>query len=326
MSTTELTSQVQMPNEPIYDIASLGEGLTLKKRQTIELTPDFANSFLEHLEFTGERHLMENHVVFLARQMESASFRWELVTLATCWLEGKQYRINGQHTCWARIYAERLSKKARCPVQWLQYEAKTEQDLRQLYATFDRGKARNMGNVVVSYLSGRHELPDFTNAQLRRLAEGMAFWVWPSPEKRKLHTGDERACLLLTEYNTLAMRVGAFFKEANVGTDAKHINRMPCVAAMFATFSKAPQIALDFWRVTRDGVGVPNKDDARYRLRNYLMTTVLASSKGPGTPDLKVESQENMYRACLLAWNSFRTGKSVKLLRPSSTEDRPEVK
>src|SRR5436190_8943088 len=156
-----LTGNMTKPTEPIYEISSLGSGLELKSRKTVELTQEFANSFLETAEFTGDRPLRTSHVMFLCRQMEAAAFRWEQVNLMTCMWQGREYRMNGQHTCWARVYAE-LPKGARTPVAVLKYAAEAEQDMRQLYATIDRGAPRNRGNVVVSYLSGRSEFPDYS--------------------------------------------------------------------------------------------------------------------------------------------------------------------
>lgn len=313
----------KMPDEPIYEIASLGEGLKLRSRKTTEFTKAVANTFLEMPEFVGERNMDNNHAVFLARQMESGTFRWEQVNVASCFCDGREYRMNGQHTAWGRIEAD-LPEGTRTPVQWLRYEAESDHDMRQLYATFDRGKPRSMGNVVVSYLSGRIEFDGYSKALLKMLAEGLAFWLWDEPDVRALHTGDERSYLLLADHYKTAMAVGGLMRSYPSPKESKHMRRAPVTAALFATLAKAPLVGAAFWKTVLEGVGITNKEDPQHVLRNYLMTTSL--SKGPANSDMKSVTQEEMYRACLHSWNLHRGGKTIKSIKPASLEKRPEAK
>lgn len=310
-----------LPDEVIYDITSLGDGLKLRSRRTVELTIEQAAAVLELPEFVGERAFVNNHAVFLARQMEAGTFRWEQVNLATCFCDGREYRMNGHHTCWARVEAQ-LPKGTRTPVGWLRYEAASDQDMRQLYATFDRGKPRTMQDVVVSYIDGRAEFEGYDRLTMRQLAQGLAFWLWEDSHTRKLHSGDERAYLMLKDRHKVTMEVGGFIRAAG-RKDYKHLSRMPVYAAMFATYNKAPQVAKEFWVVVRDGVGVTDKQDPRHVLRNYLMTTCLSVDK---SSDQKSISGETMYRACVYCWNLYRAGKTIKNIRPGNTEARPEAK
>jgi hypothetical protein len=313
-----------MPDEPIYDISSLGDGLRLKGRKTVEMSTDFAENFLEqYIEFAGERPFYESHVVYLARHMEARTFNWDLVALITCLWEGREYRMNGRHTAWARMEAN-LPKGTRTPVQWLRYEAKTEQDMRQLFATIDRGKGRNPGNVVVSYLAGRDEFPGYSKSLLKSMAEGLALWKWEESHIRQLHTGDERSYLLLTDHHKTALNVGQFVRESDP-KDFKHLKRMPVLAAMFATFDKAPAVARGFWATVRDGTGITDKGDSRHALRNYLMQTALAA-KEHSSVDVRVVRQEEMYRACLMAWNAHRANKHLKTITAHKLDERPEVR
>jgi hypothetical protein len=323
---------MELPSEEIHSIAELGEGLALRMRKNVELTTDFANNFLEIPEFTIgdqkiDRNLQEEWVIHLAREMIAGTFRWEQVTLATCTCHGREFRMNGQHTCWARLYADEELKKVkglRTPVQWLKYDAKSEQDMRQLYATIDRGKPRNRGMVVTSYLSGTDEFPGYAKGTLRLLAQGLTWWLWDSPDLRSLHTGDEVAMLMLRDHHKLALAVGAFTKDSKPA-DFKHLKRQPVIAAMFATYQKAPQIARDFWLKVRDGVGMTSKEDPQHTLRNYLMTANLAATRLTGGEG-KIVDQEDMFKACIMAWNAHRIQRPLKLLKPSAVEGRPEVR
>lgn len=319
---------IELPDEVFYDIAELGEGLILKNRRTIEFTPQFASDFLEIAEFTAgdekiDRNLQMDHVIYLARQMEGGMFRWEQVNLMVCLCEGGKYRMNGQHTAWARVTAN-LPEGVRTPVQLLTYEAATFQDMRQLYASIDRGKGRNRGNVVVSYLGGSDEFPGYSKGTLRKLASGLTWHLWENQDQRRLHNADEVSYLLLKDYHRTALAVGTLLNESKPA-DSKHINRQPVWGAMFATFAKAPQIAREFWIHVRDGVGIANKDDPRHTLRNFLMSSGLAASR-LHNGDTKTVSPEDMYRASLLTWNAHRQGRSLKQIRVNSLTERPEAR
>ncbi len=318
-------SAAEADPEPIYSIADLGEGLKLTHRRAVELTEQEALNFLEMPEFIADRALDDNHVVFLTRQMSAGTFRWELVGLITCRLGGTTYRMNGQHTCWARSYAK-LPRGTRTPVQMLEYTAKSDQDVRQLYATIDRGKARDMRDVIGSYLYGLAEFKDFNKKVLTVLGKGVALWLWQHQHARQVHTGDERAKLLRTDYYKVAMQIGTFLREGSGGhgIDTRHIRKAATVAAMFATYHSAPLVAAAFWATVRDGVGIAEKGDPRLTLRNQLMTTAVAS--GAKAHDTRTVAAEEMYRWCIMAWNAHRNNKQLKVIRADTSGERPEVR
>lgn len=321
-----------MPTEEVMDLASMGEGLVLKNRKTVELDTKFAANFLDYPEFVVndekvDRNRSDDHVIYLARAMQSGGFLWEQVNLVLCHLEGnsKPTRLNGQHTAWARLVAEEqgLDPKTRCPVQLLQYQAETVEDMRRLYASLDRGRPRSTNVVINSYLAGTEDFPDTAKPILRLLSQGLGSWLWPEAHIRKLHGGDDRAYLLLKDHHKVALAVAGFLKGA-APRDQMHLTRAPVVAAMFETFNKAPQIAYEFWRDVRDGLGINDKEDPRRTLRDWLMTNNLSKSRSNG--DIKVVISEAMYRACIYRWNDYRSNKKSKNVKIDLTLQRPTAK
>ena len=322
---------IEMPSEPFFDTTTIGEGYKIKQRQTVEFTPDFADKFLQHSEFRVgdekvDRNLQDEHVIRLAREMLGGRFLWEHVNLVTCFCGGIQYRLNGQHCSWARLVAhdEGLDPKTRCPVQWIKYDAVTIQDMRKLYASLDRGKARNQSNVVVSWLAGTEDFPGYSKGTLRLLAQGVGVWLWESRAARQLHLGDERSAMLLTTHNKLALMVGGILHEVKP-SEARHVLRAPVIGAMFATFQKAQKDSVEFWQVVRDGLGVGSKTDPRYTLRNWLMNASLAKST-VANGDSKIVTTEEMLRGCLAAWNAHRAGRELKQIRVNMTDPRPDIR
>jgi len=326
--------QIQQPEEEVYDISSLGEGIVLRNRRAAELTPEFATNFIDtYSEFWVndekiDRKLVDNHVTHLAREMLAGNFRWEQVNLVLAELDGRIYRMNGQHTAWARLYANEwgLDPKTRCPVQLMRYDTATIQDARRLYASIDRGRPRGHGLVVNSHLLGTEEFSGFKAHQLTLLAQGLGVWLWPASHQRKMHGGDDRAYLLLKDHHKVAKEVGRFIQESKQG-DFKHLKRAPSVAAMFETFQKAPQIAREFWESVRDGIGLTDKQDPRYILREYLKESTLTSSQAiTKKSDTYAVSQEEVYRACIHAWNAYRGQRRLKHLRIALNEERPTAR
>lgn len=320
---------ITMPESEVYDIASMGEGLVLKKRETIELTVDRAAEFLDYPEFMVndqkvDRERSDRHIITLTRAQLGGTFLWEHVNLVLCKVEGqsKPIRMNGNHTSWARLQAdeEGLPKNTSCPVQLLMYHAKTMEDARRLYASLDRGRARSSGVVINSYLAGTEAFAGFKKATIRYLAQGVGVWLWESGTERTLHGSDDRAMLMLEKYHKQAIQVGTILKECQT-KDSMHLRRAPVIAAMFATSQKAPQIAYDFWRDVRDGLGITDKDDPRYVLRNFLLTATLA--KGVSNQDMKAVGQEYMYRSCVYKWNDHRAGKKARAIKVDLEANRP---
>ena len=324
-----LAPGIELPVEPILDTTQVGEGYKLKSSTTVEFTPDFAEKFLSLSEFVVgdeklDRNLDNQHAIRLAREMLGGRFLWEQVNLVTCVCDGITYRLNGQHCSWARLAAhdEGLDPKTRSPVRRLHYEAETVADMRRLYASLDRGKSRNNNNQVVAWLAGTEEFEGYSKQTLQLLAHGIGTWQWESKHTRKLHGGDERSLLLLTKHHKVAMQVGTIIKGAKP-SDAKHVRRAPVIGAMFATFAKAPHMASEFWVTVRDGLGIGSKSDPRHTLRNLLLSSGLQKSV-VANGDNKILLSEEMYRACIIAWNAWRQGRDLKQIRVNMADPRPE--
>jgi len=331
LEAAALMPDISMPQEEVYDIASLGEGLKMKHRGAFELNSKNAADFLDYPEFIiddvkVDRNRSDNHVIYLARQMLAGTFLWEQVNLVLCNLPGqKPVRLNGQHTAWARLVAEDegLDPKTRCQVQLLKYEAATIEDMRRLYASIDRGRPRSQGVVINSYIAGSEDFRDVPKDIIRRMAQGIAIWQWESVFSRNQHTGDDRAYLLLKDHHKVSLAVAHFLMGCSA-KEMRHLKRAPVIGAMFATFSKAPHIAAEFWRDVRDGLQLNGKDDPRYVLRNWLMLASLSKSKYDG--NVKTVLSEEMYRACIYKWNDFRADKPSRGVRIDLAVERPEPK
>ena len=314
----------QDSGKEVYDILTLGEGVKLKGKREITFTKKEALRILEEVEeFPGDRSLKQSHVDELVKAMIRETFQWPLVDIITCTCDGKLYRMNGQHTAWARLELDE-SYDSVAKVTLLEYEAKTIEDVRILYSSIDRGSPRTKNNVIHSYLAGKPEFQEIKGRVMAAIPSGFALWFWPTKNERRQYDGDEIALLLQTQFLDLTLTVGKFLGKFN-HKDCKHIYRGPVIAAMFATFQKAPQIAAKFWEPIGDGVGFDNRNDPRLKLRTFLMEVSVGMGAG-ALSDKKKVSQEYMLRCCLVAWRAHRENRTLQLLKATEKGKRPSVK
>jgi len=118
--------------------------------------------------------------------------------------------------------------------------------------------------------------------------------------------------------------VGDFLRRQQL--DTRHVMRRPTIAAMYATFDKAPTIAAMFWQRVCDGLGINNKNDPCGRLRTELLRTAINVGGSRTSQDIKCVDSETMYRWCIQAWNCYRAGEELKAFRVDLDKARPAVK
>jgi len=311
--------------DDVVPMASLGSGLKVIEDQTIQYTFGLADDFTKMKNFEAERPLLSEWVENLQREMRQGTFRYEQVILASCLLKDVEYRVNGQHTCWAwaLLLSDPAFKHPRVlpRVRWVRYRASSDQDLRQLYATTDRGKARSRAHVVLSYLYGIEGFETVAKSNLKRLAEGLGPWVY-GYDPNDQPPVDQLIYLMKTTHNALARKIAEFMGGSHKAN--RHIHRSPVCAAMYATFDVSHSHSVGFWSAVRDGAELAI-DDPRLKLRNYLLTHSVVAGRGMGTAKTQSVSGEIMYRTCIGHWNAWRDGKTGKLLIPAAGE-RPKAK
>ena len=314
----------------IYPIEKMGKGLRLLSRNTGNFSHKRADEILGLSEFVGDRALRPRHVDNLVQQMKRGTFHPEQVQIITCICleDGNEYRMNGQHTAWARL---EMDDSFPCTVQFLEYEAQTMADMRRLYATIDRGSPRTRQNVIHSYLAGTPEYGHFNVWSIRSIARGLAFYLWEGAGERKLQDADDVSYLLQTEWLQIGQRVAAFLdtcRGCSGGSGHNWMFRAPVAAAMLATFATSNSLkAIDeFWTGVRDGVGLNSLTDPRLQLRTVLQTVIEKVGTGKdANGKIKNLANEQVYDWCIRCWNSYRKGEPVQVLKRQLPDSRRSV-
>jgi len=322
-----MSGTYQPPKEQVeaYDVTSMGEGLKRTSSSQIELDHDQAAKVLEIVEFTdADRRLRPNHVKHLHQTMIRGTFVPSWVTIIVCRCNeaykdnkaGTVYRMNGQHTSWARL---EMPKNYRCPVNFEKWTAKTVADMRQLYASIDRGAKRTKANVLQSYLGGSDQYGEFASDAVRVVAAGLETLLFDERARRRECDGDSLAYLMLTDHYDTCQKACEFYESHKKTQQHVHLWRAPVSAVMIESLSKAPVIAKrDFWEYVATGVGFDEKYDARLTYRNALMNcTINTGNRLVHTK--RIVSGEQMFRWGQTAWNAFREGRELRVMRAQSS-------
>lgn len=321
------------------DVSSLGSSCKLLSERRGDFTHSEATELLELSEFVVnsqlvDRPLRDAWVTVLLHRMQQGLFHPEWVNIITCVCAepigdhppGTVYRMNGQHTAWARLG---MPAEWPCVVRFQRYSAATVADMRLLYATIDGGASRTQSNVLKSLLAGDDGFESTPPLYLEKLAQGLKLWLQDDMSNERARIALDTATiayLLRTTWHSLALRVQAYLLAAPHTYAMRSILvRLPVVAALFETLGKLPGKGHEFWDVVRDGVGigVESVHDPRVRCHNMLReTTIVSSNVATGGRNRhtgkRVASGEQIYRWCIHCWNAWRTGEEVRILRPMS--------
>lgn len=311
----------------IYDVASLGKGIKRTSRTTKELTVKQAENYLKVEEFVGDRPLSSKHVEYLADAMVRGTFFWEHVNIILCKCKepcqghpaGTVFRMNGQHTCWARMEAGNSMNGARTPIYEERWTAETPYDVRMLYSSLDRHLVRSHGNILVAYLKGSEGFEDLSPSTIKLLGSGFRMWKWSGRGERSKYDADAVAYLMATEDAELTLKVADFVQThlRSHSPETAPFRKAAVLGAMHATFRKSAQASEEFWEPVCIGVGMSRQHDPRLKLRGELQrTSQKKSATGSGT---MVRDVEEIYRLCISAWNAWRVGQDLRQMKVTKT-------
>lgn len=295
----------------------------------INFDADLAKWLLsEVLPFVADRPLRAYHVAKLASEMRNGHFIPEATTIMVADMDGVKYRMNGQHTATAVVQmSEEVEGFALKGVNLLTFSVENEAQLRALYARIDRGNARTNNDVSLSILFGTESFQGVSKLVLKLLPVGLALMKFEESTRYQFYSGEPAANDVQGEYLETSKAICDFIGRLNYRPDHHgHMFRGSVVAALYATFAVDQEDAEKFWQAVATGVGFESESEPAARLRQTLKSINI--SGGANLRGYKsVLNNEDVYRACLHAWNRYREGKNFHSpLRPTILKSRPVVK
>lgn len=327
-NTPEFTSNRFDGNVPKVNPAlapSAGYRVTDDRRVT--LSKDLAEKMLTLAQVPGDRQLSDAKVEDLMKQMIQKTFLYEIhvIASAVCKEDGKEYRINSQHTCWAAftLAADGVAVE-HGKSRHIRYEADTLADVRALWGLYDRGGVRTKKDAVVAGLFGTEEFADVGKDTIKRVFAAFSFWQWDNSAERSRHDATEVVYLLQNRHLVLCQHVLRFSAaQGHFHTaDMMPFRRAAVMGSMFETFDAAPQKAAEFWTAVCTGLNLSDKIDPRYKLRVGLQTSGVMTTN---TSAKRRVDAEAMYRWGIFAWNAWRRGDTLQVLRAPTNTPRPRA-
>lgn len=256
-----------------------------------------------------DRPVSELRLKVYEKIMRAGGFRPMSWAAAHCKETGATYRVNGKHTS---LLCSSLPLKE-IPTLYAiveYYECDTLQDVAELYSTYDsKMQARTTRDINAAFASTIPQLAGVDLATITVAVSGISFSTLAGENKLYKRTQpQERAEALFEHHDFVTWLFGLVHKKNS------HIKRMPCVAAMYMTWQKAPRIATEFWTLIRDETAAtpdhPTRKLARYLMVNSNRLQVRSRSNAQGPRRI---SDREYFVKCLHAWNAFREEENTNL-------------
>jgi hypothetical protein len=280
--------------------------------QMVPLTMQKAAEYVDLPVFRGERNVTDSWAQKLLDEMIRGNFNWDQVVIASCWLDTTRYKINGQHTCWARIDRPVDYNPT---VREIVYRVEREDQLRHIYKTYDQGRGRSEQQVMKVTLMGLQLDSTIKIGVATKVAIGVRFLRFEDRQAYRRVRDDEMASII-AGILPVFQAVCLFYQSIDHSSHAVMM-RQPVAAAVVATFMKDVVDATAFWTDVAEGTNLI-KGEHRWLLHQYLQKTNLSPTAKTRTEVVQVARAEDMFRACISIWNKWRRGEKITVVRPTN--------
>ncbi len=254
--------------------------------EAITLTNQKAKKLLKLNTYAAQRTVKKRNLKDLETAMREGRWRSTDISIAVM-DDGREILVNGQHTLTACVNTARPIF-----VIVIRFAVKDEDELSELYRTFDLGRgARSISDAVKAELKAcKLEWP----LLIASLITSAAACIETDSFRPSL--GKARQSALIRQYKEQGGFVVTLYEDNRDGF--KHLRRGAVVTAIVRTYMTSPDEAFNFWSTVRDGGGA--KTCPSTQLRKYLLDQ-------PETWDRKA-----LYCKCITHYNAFVRGdKSV---------------
>lgn len=256
--------------------------------------------------FGGDRPLNKTRCARLRSLLEEGRFRTCAWAVCHCRADGKDYRVNGQHT--SHVLAEFNGSLPAVFVTVERYEADTIEDVAELFGSFDPGWSnRTTSDTNNAYASSCKELEGIPSRIINLAASGLVSKMFKFTGTQA--NQDVRGKLLIKNAGFVRWLNGLEINSNTYGS----LRRAAPAAAMFACYQVDPSAATEFWLEVKTASAPVATAPSRV-LEKFLSTA-----------KARIGDRE-MYAKSIYAWNAFRRGqKELKCLKFNSDAPLPEA-
>lgn len=249
----------------------------------------------------------QRHVGYLAQAMKDGLFRYGDIGIAR--MQGKQFQLNGQHTCHA-ISETSLSQE--CIVET--WEVENMEEMSILYRQYDPTYGgRKLGHLLAFEtiaLLGKEFPAKVSNLIITALSLNDSSTMVMSTQQK-------------TDLLKLHLEEARWLKKIVwVEPRPKFLLRGAVCSAMLRAWRVSRKDAERFWSDVRDGESL-NRRDPQKLLRDFLLSSSVNS--GRGSQNKNNVSQHEMIYKSIVAWNAFRRGEQLTILKHFPTKEIPKA-
>jgi len=257
--------------------------------------------------FGGDRKLNKGRCERLRTLLDEGKFRTCAWATCHCRADGKDYRINGQHT--SHVLSEFNGSLPAVFVTVERYEADTLEDVAELFATFDpRWSTRTTADTNNAFAHAIPALAEVNPRAIDLAASGMALYFGGGSRHRVTQEQRGRS---IAKNTTFVLWLNGI----DICTQAtkRFMARSAVAAAMYACHSQDQEAATEFWTAVRNA----SEPDACHPTR--MLERYLIGAKG------RTDDRE-IFAKCVNAWNAWRRGTvTLKVLKWFPESPRPEA-
>ena len=251
----------------------------------VPLTRDLASQFASMERWSGERPLKPRRVSELKNKIERGLFHspeW-----AVAFLNGKQYRMNGQHSSHALVESNG-SFPNNLVVKIEEFSVDSENELGELFAQFDTG-GRSSNDITGA---GTILLKDIPIRARTALASGMFYAL---SDFSKNGTAEQRVSAIHSDHE--------FARWAASNMTAPHIARVPVFAAAFMMWRANQSACREFWRLVAS---------EEYPAPFHATRTVARELRDLRSKRKSTSAAKEVCGRCVSGWNAWREGREVR--------------
>jgi hypothetical protein len=272
--------------------------IRLLSSETKAIDPALVERFATMNPSITERPLDDSRVDYIATKVAEGAavpFLWSYAML-----DGKEYRVNGQHSSTA-LAALNGNLPGDLIAHIDEYEVKDEAELVHLFRQFDPRKAgRSPMDVANAYASIIPALAGIPIATLKIGAEAIA-WSRGTIDGLSPQKADDRYEELTHEQNHDFLKMLGSI----ITIKTPEMRALPVIAAMYKTYFVDPERAEKFWTSVARGGDEYNEQDPARALDGFLRRLKDRTARTEKIRPLQI------YQACIFTWNAEMDGKVV---------------
>lgn len=280
--------------------------MKIKPPKTFKLTPQAAKKLLQLNTYEGQRPPSPTQLEDLKQRQRDGLYHTAQVAVANLREGKRRLLLNGQKSCMVAV-EEGVTLNG----VMTEFDCETMAEVARAFAQFD-SNARTPAQKYWAYAcaAGLERYETLGRQAIGQITSALSLWHYYDEPRVQV---DKRAELLLT-YTKLVRELHELLYREKAKT--AFLRRAPVMAAMLDGLNEEPEKAREFWSSVRSGAGLA-ADDPRLRLRDYLQTAKLGTSRRLGAGGVAVD-QHGMLATCLDHWNAWlhgyppRDGRGVK--------------